>query len=72
MGREYTHTYGVDYSETFSPIAKLFSIHVFIFVAAAFYGLLYRRDLKNALAYGDLEEEVYIEQPPGFIAQRES
>ncbi|XP_070007788.1 uncharacterized protein [Nicotiana sylvestris] len=55
MAKGYTQIFGLDYSETFTPVAKVASL-----------------DIKNIFLYGDLEEEVYMEQPPGFIAYGES
>src|SRR5581483_8805562 len=58
-------------SETFSPVAKLSSIRLFISLAATYSWPLHQLDVKNAFLHGDLQEEVYLEQPPGFIAQGE-
>ncbi|XP_028800234.1 uncharacterized protein LOC114755512 [Neltuma alba] len=67
----YAQTYGVDYSETFSPIVKLSSVHLFISMVATYGWDLHQLDKKNAFLHGDLLEEVYMEQPPGFVAQGE-
>ena len=64
----YAQTYGIDYSDTFSPVAKLTSVRLFISMAAIFDWHLHQLDIKNAFLHGDLQKEVYIEQPPGFIA----
>lgn len=67
----YTQTYGVDYAQTFSPVAKIDSVRVIISIAANLDWPLYQYqlDAKNAFLHGDLAEEVYMEQPPGFVAQ---
>ena len=68
IARGYAQTYGVDYSNTFSPIAKLNSVRLFISIAASHQWMIHQLDIKNAFIHGDLEE-VYMEQPPGFVAQ---
>ncbi|RVW51817.1 Retrovirus-related Pol polyprotein from transposon TNT 1-94 [Vitis vinifera] len=71
VARGYAQTYGVDYSYTFSPVAKLNSVQLFISIAASQHWMIRQLDIKNAFLHGDLEEEVYLEQPPGFVAQGE-
>ena len=71
MAKGYAQTYGVDYSDTFSPVAKITSVQLFISLVAIHNWDLHRLDIKNAFLHGDLQEEVYMEQPPGFVAQGE-
>ena len=71
VAKGYAQTYGVDYSETFSPVAKLSFVYLFISLAATYSWALHKLDIKNAFLCGDLHEEVYMEQPPGFVAQGE-
>ena len=54
----YTQTYGIDYQETFSPVAKINTVRILIF---CFNRPLLQFDVKNVFLRGDLEEEVYIE-----------
>ena len=68
VAKGHAQTYGVDYSDTFSPVAKLTSIWLFISLAASYDWDLHQLDIKNVFLYGDLQEEVYMEQPPGFVA----
>ncbi|RVW83660.1 Retrovirus-related Pol polyprotein from transposon RE1 [Vitis vinifera] len=68
----YTQVYGSDYGDTFSPIAKIASVRLLLFMVAMRSWPLYQLDIKNAFLHGDLAEEVYMEQPPGFVAQGES
>ena len=68
VARGYAQTYEVDYSNTFSPVAKLTSVRLFISIVAPQQWMIHQLDIKNAFLHGDLEEEVYLEQPPGFVA----
>ena len=68
IAKGYAQTYGVDYSITFSPVAKLTSIWLFISLAITHGWDRHQLDIKNVFLQGDLIEEVYMEQPPGFVA----
>ena len=68
----YTQIYGSDYHDTFSSVAKMASIRLLLSMVAMSSWPLYQLDIKNVFLHGDLAKEVYMEQPPGFIAQGES
>ena len=53
-------------------MARLNSVRNLLFVAVTQNWPLYQFDIKNAFFHGDLHEEVYMEQPPGYVAQGES
>ncbi len=69
--KRYTQTYGTNYSDTFSPVAKLASVRLFVFLTARYDWPLHQLDIKNAFLHGNLQEKVYMEQPSGFVAQGE-
>ena len=60
---------GVDYNEIFSPIVKLTTIRLVLKIVAAENLHLEQLDVKTAFLHGDLEEELYMRQPEGFIKE---
>ena len=57
---------GIDYEETFAPVARLESVRIFIAYAAHRNIEVFQMDVKYAFLNGELEETIYMEQPPGF------
>ncbi|RVW39635.1 Retrovirus-related Pol polyprotein from transposon RE1 [Vitis vinifera] len=66
VAKGFTQTYGIDYQETFAPVAKINSIRVLLSLAVNSNWPLHQLDVKNAFLNGDLEEEVFMSPPPGF------
>jgi hypothetical protein len=71
VARGFSQIEGVDYDETFSPITRYTSIGTIIALAASMGWKLHQMDVKAAFLNGGIEEEVYIEQPEGFIIHNE-
>ena len=59
---------GEDYDETFAPVAKFASIRLLLALAAKLDLEIHQMDVKSAFLNGDLDEEIYMESPPGFSA----
>ncbi|KAJ9566483.1 LOW QUALITY PROTEIN: hypothetical protein OSB04_002449 [Centaurea solstitialis] len=58
---------GIDYDETFAPVARIEAIRIFLAYAAHKNFIVYQMDVKTAFLNGELKEEVYVSQPEGFV-----
>ncbi|GJT92914.1 putative ribonuclease H-like domain-containing protein [Tanacetum coccineum] len=62
----HTQEEGIDYDEVFAPVARIEAIRIFLAYASYMGFTVYQMDVKSAFLYGQIEEEVYVCQPPGF------
>jgi hypothetical protein len=69
--RGFSQIEGVDYDETFAPVARYTSIRSIIALAASICWKLHQMDVKTTFLNGEIKEEVYIEQPEGFVVHNE-
>ncbi|KAH9327910.1 hypothetical protein KI387_000018, partial [Taxus chinensis] len=67
VAKGYSQVEGVDYSETFSPVVKMDSMHLVLSLVASHRWSAHQMDVKSAFLHGDLHEEIYMEQPQGFV-----
>lgn len=70
VAKGYIQTYDIDYTKTLSRIAKLNTVRVLISLAANLDGPLHQFDVKNTFFHDDLEKEVYMDIPWGFISSQ--
>ena len=66
VAKGYTQKDGIDYKESFSPVSRNDSLRIVMALVAHFDLELHQMDVKTAFLNGDLEEEVYMDQPQGF------
>ncbi|KAK8952132.1 hypothetical protein KSP39_PZI003057 [Platanthera zijinensis] len=68
VAQGYSQEEGINYDQTFAPVARLDAIRIFLAYAAHKGFKVYQMDVKSAFLNGDIKEEVYVRQPPGFIS----
>ena len=66
VAQGYTQVEGIDFDESFAPVARLESIRILLSIACIMNFKLYQMDMKSAFLNGFLNEEVFVEQPKGF------
>ncbi|GJU15276.1 retrovirus-related pol polyprotein from transposon TNT 1-94 [Tanacetum coccineum] len=66
VSQGYSQEEGIDYDETFAPVARMEAIKIFLAFATYMNFKVYQIDVKSAFLNGKLKEEVYVKQPPGF------
>jgi len=66
VAKGYTQTFGIDYQETFAPVAKMNTIRILFSLSANLGWCRQQYDVKNAFLHRELEEEVFMDPPPRF------
>lgn len=66
VAKGYTQTYGIDYLETFSSVAEMDIVRILLSLTTNYGWSLQQFNITNAFMHVNLEEEVYMEVPPGF------
>ena len=72
VARGFSQKEGIDYEETFAAIARYTSIRTIVSLAPVLVWKLHHMDVKTTLLKGKIEQEVFVEQPDGFILHNKS
>lgn len=71
VAKGYAQRHGVDYTEVFAPVARLDTIRMILAMDAQFSWEVFQLDVKSGFLHGELKEEVFVQQPEGFIKKGE-
>ena len=67
VAKGYYQQEGIDFEETYAPVAKLNTIRLLVSLATKYNWKIHQLDIKSAFLNGDLKEEVYLVHPEGFV-----
>ena len=67
VAKGFTQKQGIDYFDTYAPVARIATIRLLISLTSIYNLVIHQMDVKMAFLNGELEEEVYMEQPEGFV-----
>ena len=70
VGKGYIHIPNIDFNDVFSPVVKHSSIRILLSIVAMHNYELEQLDVKIAFLHGELEEDIYMDQPEGFVVPR--
>ena len=70
MAKGFHQQYDIDFAETFSPVVKLPTVRLILALAVTYNWPFRQLDVRNAFLHRVLKEEVYMMQPPGYVASR--
>ena len=69
VAKGYRQKEGLDYFDTYSPVSRITSIRMLIAIASLYSMEIHQMDVKTAFLNGELDEEIYMEQPEGFVVE---
>lgn len=70
VAQGHTQKAGIDYTETFAPVVRYESVRVYLTIAASLNLTIHQMDVDTAFLNSELDEDVYVKQPPGFISTK--
>ena len=70
IAKGFTQIHGIDYTDTFAPVTKFTTIRALLTLATKYNLEIHQMDMKSAFLNGELDEEIFLEPPPGFRSSR--
>ena len=69
MAKDYIQKEGEDFFDTYSPVARLTIIRLLLSLTASYGLLVHQMDVRTTFLNGELEEQIYMDQPYGFVSK---